>query len=243
MELDIMDESFKWRHYESDIILQCVRWYCKYGISYRDLEEMMKERGVEVNHTTIYRWVQTYGPEIEQRIRQYTRYSHYGSWHVDGTYIKVKGQWKYLYRAVDREGKTIDFMLLHSRSLRAATQFLKRTLRLRHHPKNSIYTDKAPSYISAITDFKAMKKLKPHMRHRQSKYMNNCIEADHSRIKKVTNPTRGFKTFASARSTLKGIEAMQMIRKKQPYPISWSNKITEAQFVLSLFEEKKSHAA
>lgn len=94
MELDVMDESFKWRHYKSDIILQCVRWYCKYGI------------------------------------RQYTRFSHYGSWCVDETYIKVKGQWKYLYRAVDREGKTIDFMLLHSRSLRAATQFLKRTLRL-----------------------------------------------------------------------------------------------------------------
>ncbi len=194
MELVVMDERFKWHHYESDIILQCVRWYCKYGISYRDLKEMMQERGVEVDHTTIYHWVQTYGPEIEQRIRQYTRYSHYGSWHVDETYIKVKGKWKYLYRAVDREGKTIDFMLLHLRSLRAATQFLKRTLRLRHQPKNSIYTDKAPSYISA-------------------------------------------------RRTLKGIEAMQMIRKKQPYPISWSNKITEAQFVLSLFEEKQSHAA
>lgn len=234
--------SFKWRHFESDIILQCVRWYCKYGISYRDLEEMMLERGVEVDHTTIYRWVQQYGPEIEKRIRRYTYDSHCGSWHVDETYIKVKGQWKYLYRAVDRQGMTIDFMLLHSRGLRQATQFLKKALRKYSKPERSIYTDKAPSYISAITDLKAMKKLKPHIKHRQSKYMNNCIEADHSRIKKVTNPTRGFKTFASARRTLKGIEAMQMIRKKQPFQLRTVDYITEAKFVAFLFKDEPYYA-
>jgi IS6 family transposase len=101
---------FKWRHYESEIILLCVGWYLRYALSYRDLEEMMIERGLSVDHTTIYRWVQAYAPELEKRIRPHLRLTT-DSYRVDETYVKVKGQWKYLYRAVDSTGQTIDFML------------------------------------------------------------------------------------------------------------------------------------
>ncbi|CDZ76649.1 Transposase IS66 family protein [Legionella massiliensis] len=102
--------DFKWRHFHGEVIMQCVRWYCKYGISYRDLEEMMKERGLEIAHTTVYRWVQHYAPELKKRLEWYKkRYSN--RWHLDETYIRVKGEWKYLYRAIDERGNTIDFYL------------------------------------------------------------------------------------------------------------------------------------
>ena len=107
-----MSSDFKGRHFRGDIILWAVRWYCRYGISYRDLEEMLEERGVDLDHTTLYRWVQTFAPEIEKRLRWHWHHPHYsGSWFIDETYIKVKGKWKYLYRAVDKTGATIDFYL------------------------------------------------------------------------------------------------------------------------------------
>ena len=106
---------FKWRHFEYDIIIWAIRWYCKYGISYRDLEEMMGERGVEVDHSTIYRWVQKYSPILQKRLQWYWKSSPGLSWQVDETYIKVKGQWKYLYRAIDKQGKTVDFYLSSTR--------------------------------------------------------------------------------------------------------------------------------
>jgi len=102
--------SFKWKHYAGELILLNVRWYLKYALSYRNLEEMMAERGIKVDHTTIMRWVHQYSPEIEKKIRKHLRPTN-GSWRVDETYIKVKGEWKYLYRAVDSDGKTIDFRL------------------------------------------------------------------------------------------------------------------------------------
>jgi IS6 family transposase len=107
--------EFKWRHFEGEIILWAVRWYCRYGISYRDLEQMMGERGVPVDHSTIYRWVQRYAPEIEKRLRWQWRRPQSRSWRVDETYVKVRGRWAYLYRALDKEGNTIDFYLSPTR--------------------------------------------------------------------------------------------------------------------------------
>ena len=101
---------FKWRHYEAEIILLCVRWYCRYGLSYRDLAEMMHERGLLVHHSTVYRWVQAYAPAINKRIRPHLKMSG-TSYRIDETYVKVSTQWKYLYRAVDKDGNTIEFML------------------------------------------------------------------------------------------------------------------------------------
>ncbi|EFH84671.1 Transposase [Ktedonobacter racemifer DSM 44963] len=118
---------FKWRHFQADIILLCVRWYLRYALSYSDLEEMMFERGLPVDHTTIYRWVQHYAPELERRCRANLKITT-DSWRVDETYIKVKKEWMYLYRAVDSRGNTLDFFFSSTRDTQAAKQFLLKTL-------------------------------------------------------------------------------------------------------------------
>src|SRR5881396_140071 len=118
---------FKWRHFEAEIILLCVRWYLRYSLSYRDLEEMMAERGLAVDHTTIYRWVQRYAPELEQRSRPHLKATN-DSWRVDETYIKIKGTWTYLYRAVDSEGNTLEFLLSPTRDAEAAERFFVKAL-------------------------------------------------------------------------------------------------------------------
>src|SRR2546422_3082962 len=127
-----MDQQnpFKWRHYEADIILLCVRWYLRYSLSYRDLEEMMRERGLQVDHTTIYRWVQHYAPELEKRSRPHLKTTN-DSWRVDETYIKIKGTWTYLYRAVDSEGNTLEFLLSPTRDAQAAKRFFEKALHSR----------------------------------------------------------------------------------------------------------------
>jgi transposase, IS6 family len=122
---------FKWRHFQADIILLCVRWYLRYALSYRDLEEMMVERGLQVDHTTIYRWVQHYAPELEKRCRPHLKTTS-DSWRVDETYIKIRKVWFYLYRAVDSEGNTLDFWLSATRDGEAASRFLVKTFAASH---------------------------------------------------------------------------------------------------------------
>ncbi len=144
----------KRRRFPIEIILLCVRWYCKYGISYRDLAEMMAERGIEVDPSTLFRWVQRYAPELEKRVRWYQGYRS-GSWRVDETYIRVGGTWKYLFRAVDKPGRLIDFMLSDRRNTRAAHRFLGKALKtLRNWPPSTITTDKLASYPKAIRRLK-----------------------------------------------------------------------------------------
>jgi transposase-like protein len=141
---------FKRRRFPAEIILLCVRWYCKYGISYRDLAEMMQERGVEVDPSTIMRWVHRYAPEIEKRVRRYQGHRS-GSWRVDETYVRVGGLWKYLFRAVDKHGQLIDFMLSDRRNTRAAYRFLRKALKtMGDYPPETITTDKLASYPKAI---------------------------------------------------------------------------------------------
>ncbi|SOD22606.1 IS6 family transposase [Nitrosomonas ureae] len=209
--------DFKWRHYQDDIILGCVRWYCKYGISYRDLEEMMLERGFEVDHTTIYRWVQHYAPEMEKRMRWYWKPTLGYSWRVDETYVKVKGKWTYLYRAVDKHGNTIDFYLSSTRNKKAAKRFLGKALKSIKpwaHPQ-TINTDKAPTFGPAIDELKEEGKCPEDTVHRQVKYLNNIVEADHGKLKRLINPVRGFKSMKTAYATIKGFELMHMFRKGQ----------------------------
>jgi len=122
---------FKWRHFQSDIILLCVRWYLRYALSYRDLEEMMLERGLHVDHTTIFRWVQRYAPELDKRCRPHLKATT-DSWRVDETYIKVKKEWVYLYRAVDSSGNTLDFWLRSTRNAEAAKRFFFKALTASH---------------------------------------------------------------------------------------------------------------
>lgn len=122
----------KWRHYEPEIILLCVRWYLTYPLSYRQVAEMVNERGEYVHHTTVFRWVQRYAPELEKRCRSHLRPTN-DSWRVDETYIKVKGNWKYLYRAVDSKGNTLDFLLTAHRDAQAAKRFFRKALKADHN--------------------------------------------------------------------------------------------------------------
>jgi transposase, IS6 family len=204
---------FKRRRFPVEIILLCVRWYCKYGISYRDLAEMMQERGVEVDPSTIFRWVQRYAPEIEKRVRRYQGHRS-GSWRVDETYVRVGGRWKYLFRAVDKHGQLIDFMLADRRNTRAAYRFLRKALKtMGDYPPSSITTAKLASYPKAIRHLQREGRLRHDVEHRTSRYLNNIIEADHGALKRVIRPTRGFQRMKTAYATLKGFEVMRMIRR------------------------------
>ncbi len=209
--------DFKGRHFEGETVLWAVRWYCRYGVSYRDLEQMMGERGVSVDHSTIYGWVQKYAPEMEQRLRWQWRGPRSTSWRVDETYVKVRGEWAYLYRAVDKFGDTIDFYLSPTRNTAAAKRFLAKALRgLKDWEKpHVINTDKAPTYAAALAELKKEGKCPEHTAHRQAKYLNNVIETDHGKLKQLIRPVRGFKTRETAYATIKGFEVMRALKKGQ----------------------------
>lgn len=143
---------FKWKHYQPDIILLIVRWYLRHNLSFRDLVEMMEVCGLSVAHTTIMRWVHQYAPELDERVRRHLKQTN-DSWRVDETYIKVKGQWMYLYRTVDSEGNTIDFYLSKTRNHKATKRFFKKALRSFHVSKPRVITiDKNPAYPIAIEE-------------------------------------------------------------------------------------------
>ncbi|WP_201864884.1 IS6 family transposase [Microvirga soli] len=204
---------FKRRRFPVEIILLCVRWYCKYGISYRDLAEMMQERGINVDPSTIFRWVRRYAPQIQKRVRQYQG-QRSGSWRVDETYVRVGGRWKYLFRAVDKHGQLIDFMLSDRRNARAAYRFLRKAIKMMgDYPPFSITTDRLASYPKAIRRLQSEGLLLKDVEHRTSKYLNNVIEADHGALKRVIRPTRGFQRMKTAAATLRGFEVMRMIRR------------------------------
>lgn len=227
---------FKWRHFQADIILLCVRWYLRYALSYRDLEEMMLERGLHVDHTTIYRWVQRYAPELEKRCRPHLKACN-DSWRVDETYIKVKKVWFYLYRAVDSGGQTLEFLLSPTRDAEAAKRFFLKALssttgsapqahpleEQADHPTSVanpatspprvINVDKNAAYPKAFNELKAEGHLPESCELRQVKHLNNLIEQDHRFIKRLTKPGMGFFSLETAWRTLQGFEVMNMMRK------------------------------
>ncbi len=226
--------AFKWKHFAGEIILLNVRWYLKYALSYKNLEEIMAERGIQVDHSTIMRWVHQYSPEIEKRIRRHLRPTN-NSWRVDETYIKVKGKWKYFYRAVDSDGNTIDFMLSSKRNRKAAKRFFKKALNSSHNQIPLVITvDKNPAYIPAVNELKNDRILPQNVNLRQIKYLNNIIEQDYRSIKRIVNPMLGFQSFRSANKTLKGIEAMNMIKKRQVNNLNYS-VLNEAKYINQLF--------
>ncbi|MFE7084102.1 IS6 family transposase, partial [Priestia megaterium] len=178
------EKVFKWKHYQPDLILLNVRWYLRYNLSFRDLVEMMEERGLCIAHTTIMRWVHQYGPELNERVRRHLKPTN-DSWRVDETYVKVKGHWMYLYRAVDSEGNTIDFYLSKARNKQAAKRFFKKALAFWHVSiPRTITVDKNPAYPIAIQELKEEKKMPEGIQIRQIKYLNNIVEQDHRFIKK-----------------------------------------------------------
>ena len=228
-------EPFKWRHFQADIILLNVRWYLRYSLSYRDLEEMMQERGIEVDHTTIYRWVQAYSPELDKRCRPSLKATN-DSWRVDETYIQVKGRWKYLYRAVDSNGNTLDFLLSAKRDAKAAKRFLRKVLKASHTVEPRVITvDKNPSYPAAIADLKEEEDLAETTELRQSKYLNNVVEQDHRSIKRRVKAGLGFASFNTARRTIRGYEVMNMLRKGQVKGVEKGDVMGQLSFIHGIF--------
>jgi putative transposase len=203
--------SFKGVHFMKDIILTCVRSCVAYPLSYRQIEELMQERGVAVDHATINRWVLKYNPPLEALFHCRKR-PVWRSWRMDETYIKVKGQWRYLYRAVDKSGQTIDFLLTEQRDERAAMRFLTKAIR-RHGMPGTITIGGSEANDAAIRGYNEAHGTTIIIR--QVKYLNNVVEQDHRSVKRLTRPMLGFKSFAAARCTLAGIELMHMLRKGQ----------------------------
>ncbi len=226
---------FKWRHYQAAIILLCVRWYLRYSLSYRDLEEMMAERGLKVDHSTIVRWVLAYAPELEKRVKPQLKPTT-DSWRVDETYIKVKGEWVYQYRAVDSAGNTLDFRLSAKRDADAAQAFFEKTLAAPHTVQPRVITvDKNAAYPKAVETLKALEHLAADCELRQVKYLNNLIEQDHRFIKRRTRPGLGFSSFDTAQRTLSGYETMHMIRKGQTKGADKGDLLAQVRFIDSLF--------
>ncbi len=211
---------FKGRHFDRTVILLCVRWYLAYNLSLRNLEEMMAERGIRVDHATIHRWIIRYSPELLNRFNSRKR-AVTAKWHVDETYIKVRGEWKYLYRAIDSNGDTIEFWFSAKRNLTAAKRFLRKALK-RHGRPERIVIDGSQTNREAILacdtesrlQDRARRELKP-IRIRRSAYLNNRIEQDHRAIKRRVRPMLGFQSMTSARVILGGIEMIHMMRKQQ----------------------------
>ena len=226
---------FKWRHFEAEIILLCVRWYARYPLSYRDLEEMMSERGLHVDHTTIYRWLQCYAPELERRCRPHLKATT-DSWRVDETYIKVKGTWMYLYRAVASQGSTLEFLLSETRDAQAAKRFFSKALAASHTVTPRVITvDKNAAYPKALTELKEEGRVPPQSELRQVKELNNLVEQDHRFIKRRVKPGLGFCSFQTAWRTLQGYEVMQMIRKGQVNGVDKGDSQQQIRFIASLF--------
>jgi IS6 family transposase len=251
---------FTWRHFEAEIILQCVRWYLRYALSYRDLEEMMRERGLHVDPTTIYRWVQHYAPELEKRCRLHLKACN-DSWKVDETYIKVRKTWMYLYRAVDSQGNTLEFLLSPTRDAEAAKRFFLKALHssvcsasrapsieeqvtqpmAKAAPNTArlaprvMNVDKNAAYPKAIADLKASGKLPEFVELRQVTYVNNLVEQDHRFIKRLVKPGMGFLSFQTAWNTLQGYESMHLIRKGQVHGVEKGNVVGQLSFIVHLF--------
>jgi putative transposase len=194
-----------------DVIMVCIRWYAAYPLSYRHLEEMMEERGVSVDHSSINRWAIRFLPLIKKMARKSKR-SVGGSWRMDETYIEVKGIWKYLYRAVDKQGKTVDFLLTTKRDMAAAKRFFDKAMGTNGDPEK-VALDKSGANKAAIDAINAGRNVPILVR--QVNYLNNIVEQDHRAIKRLTRPMLNFKSFQSAGSVLAGIELVHMIRKGQ----------------------------
>ncbi len=227
---------FKWRQTEPEIILCAVRWYLRYSLSLRDVEELLEERGLKADHTTVWRWVQRYAPELERRLRHHLKPTN-KSWRVDETYVRVQGRWCYLYRAIDSAGATIDFLLSALRDADAAKRLFRGALSNSSHPQpRVINTDLAPIYGSAISDIKKEGTLPRRCRHRPVQYLNNILEQDHRAIKRRVNAKQGFREFQAAKRTIQGYEAINMIRKGQVRWVGGTNVRRQIQFIQKLFE-------
>ena len=205
-----LKKHFQRFHSSPEAIMTFVYMRLRYSLSYRDLEEMTGMRAeISIDHATLQRWVYRFSKLIEDQVRKKKRPVN-GSWRMDETYVKVSGKWVYLYRAVDSEGQTIDFLLRAKRDSKAALAFFKKAIKNNGEPKK-VTIDKSGSNKSALN--KINETLEKPIEIRQIKYLNNIIEQDHRFIKKRIKPMLSFKSFNSARRTIAGIESIRMIQK------------------------------
>ncbi len=234
-DLKNKSEDFKWKHFSHEIILWAVRWYCQFALSYRDLVWMLEERGLSICHTTMMRWVHEYASKLEKRVKRLLKPTN-DSWRVDETYIKIKGKWFYLYRAVDSDGNTLDWMLSETRDKKAAASFLKALISLSHsvNPR-VINTDKNAAYRPAFENCKDEKSFCKETKLRQVKYLNNVIEQDHRFVKRRVKNSLWLQSFRTAKSTIAGYETMHMIRKGQIEHLCKNDPINQIKFIDNLF--------
>jgi transposase-like protein len=198
--------TFAGFRFPSDVIVLAVRWYLRFGLSYRDVEELLSERGVEVDHVTIYRWVLRFTPLLAEAARP-CRHAVGDRWQVDETYLKVAGRWRYVYRAIDQFGQVIDVLVSPQRDAKAAHRFFQRAIDTTMVTPAEVITDKAPVYPAVLAA------LLPAAWHRSDQYANNRVEADHGRLKSRLRPMRGLKQDRSARVIVAGHAFMQNLRR------------------------------
>ena len=214
---------FRKRKFEPTVIVTCVRWYLRFSLSLRDVEELMAERGLSVDHTSIWRWTQSYGPEVFRRLRGDVRKKS-TTWHMDETFIRIAGRWMYLFRAVDSHGETVDFYLSETRDREAAKIFLRKALaNPDNRPPHVFCRDGLRSYPAAIRDLRAEGQVGRHCRQRTRRYCNNRIESDHRHVKRRLRAMQGPRTSSTAWMVIQGIEAAHMIRKGQVLGITRQN--------------------
>jgi transposase-like protein len=198
--------AFAGFRFPSDVIVLAVRWYLRFGLSYRDIEELLAERGVEVDHVTIYRWVQRFTPLLADAARP-CRHAVGDRWQVDETYVKVAGRWRYVYRAIDQFGQVIDVFVSICRDANAARQFFEQALRTTSVAPTEVITDQAPVHPAVLAE------LLPAAWHRPDRYANNRVECDHGRLKARLRPMRGLKQDRSARVIIVGHAFVQNVRR------------------------------
>jgi IS6 family transposase len=226
---------FKWRHFQADIILCAVRWYLRDALSDRDVEGLLRERGVWVDHTTVFRWVQRDAPELDKRCRPQLKATNDSS-RVDETDIKINKHWNYLYRAVDSTGATLDFMLSPTRDAEAAERFFRQVLHASHALTPRVITvDKNAAYPPAFEALQQEKMLPETCVLRPCKYLNNVIEQDHRFVKRRVNPGLGCGAFCTAEQTIQGYEAMHMLRKGQIKGIAKRDVLTQNRVINQMF--------
>ncbi len=227
--------AFRGFRFPAEVILWAVRWYLQFPVSYRDLEAMLADRGVEADHVSLFRWVQRFAPELEKRLRRHLRPCR-GPWHVDETYLRVGGQWRYLYRAVDGTGQTIDFLLSAKRDKKAAKRFFRQALARENvrHPR-TVVTDRLKSYPGALREMKRDGELGRFVRHQRGRWLDNLVEQDHRRVKRRTGPMLGFGSFWTARRILAGVEAMAMLSKGQVRVVPANDMPAQRAFVHRVF--------
>lgn len=229
------DHPFKWKQFSHDIILWAVRWYCQFALTYKDLVIILEERGISVSHTTVMRLVHEYAVEFKKRLKPFLALSN-DSYRVDETYIKVKGKWHYLYRAIDSEGNTLDWMLSTSRNEKAAEKFFRQLLSNDHClTPRVISVDKHASYPATFETLKSQGLIPKETELRRVKYLNNIIEQDHRFCKRRIKHSQWLQTFETAEATLAGYESMRMIQKGQVRSVGRKDILAQIKFIDCLF--------